>query len=198
MWGVNAATRKKTYLVDHHDGQEIARRRDEQSIEVMAHSRADPRAEGIQNDLSNNKEENTKGNVTKWPTVLQRAGDQQDLHTKVHSQLNRIEQVENHEKTNRVCRAQANSRLEGRQGDEEGDRKRYERADSQHPDTQRRTILVQLETNEPIDKQRCNHRTRKSILDSHKVWIRLTPRRNNTRIHHQREERQQHVQIEKG
>lgn len=164
----------------------------------MAHSCANPRAEGVQDDLSNNEEEDAKGDITKRPTVLQRAGNQQDLHTKVHSKLNRVKQVEDDEKSDGVRGAQANSRLKSRQRDEEGNGEGHKRADSQHPNTERGSIFVELEANKTIDKQCRNHCTGETILYRHKVRVRLRTGRHNTRVYHQREEGQQHVQVKEG
>lgn len=191
-WGL------ETYFVDHHHGEQVAHRRNQQAIKVVAHGCADARAECVQNNLAHDKEEDAKSNVAERPAVMQRPRHQQDLHADVDKQLDRIQHVENDKQANRVGRAQAHGRLEGRERDEERDGKRNQRADAQQPDRQRGSILVQLEADKAVDEEGRHDRAAQTILDGGKIRIRLTARGHDTRVDNERDEGQEHVEVEEG
>lgn len=164
----------------------------------MAHSCADFAAEGIKNDLSGDEKEDSKGNITQWPSVVQRSGHQKDLHAHVYEQLNGIQQIQDDKQADGVGWVQTSPSFESGERNEEADGKRNERANSHHPDREWRAILVQLEPDKPVDKQACYQRIAQTILYADKVGKRSAGRRNNSSINDQRDEGQEHVNVEEG
>lgn len=59
-----------TYLVDHHDSEEIANGCEKEPVKIMLYTFADLRREDIDNDLADDKEEDAKGDMAEWPAVL--------------------------------------------------------------------------------------------------------------------------------
>lgn len=78
-------------LVHHHDGEQVARGSEEETVEVVRDALADGRAEGVENNLAGDEEEDAEANVSQGPAVLQRARDQEDLHEHVDGQLDGVE-----------------------------------------------------------------------------------------------------------
>ena len=144
-------------LVHHHDGQQVARRGEEEAVHVVRHGVADGRAERVEDDLADDEEEDAEADVAQRPAVLQRARHQQDLQHHVHEELDRVQQVQDHEQSDGVGRAQTGPALEGGQGDQERDDEGGGRAESHHPQRQRCPILVQLEPDEAVDHEACDH-----------------------------------------
>lgn len=52
--------RAVTYLVDHHHSQQVADGGKEQAVHIVAHGVADLVAEGVQNHLAKDEEEDAK------------------------------------------------------------------------------------------------------------------------------------------
>lgn len=94
------------YLVNHHDSQQIAHSRKEQAVKVVANACTQLAADGVQDNLADDEEEDTEADVAEWPAVLQSAGDQQDLQDDVDEELDGVEQVEDDEQANSVRRTQ--------------------------------------------------------------------------------------------
>ena len=68
------------YLVYHHHRQKIADGCNEQTVQVVVDTRANRVAKDIEYHLPHNKEEDTKSNISKRPSILQRIDHQDDLH----------------------------------------------------------------------------------------------------------------------
>lgn len=137
----------------------------------MADCGTDGRAEGVEDDLTGDEEEDAKGNVTEGPSVLQRPDDQQNLQSDVDDELHAVEQVQDGEEADRVGRAQARPRLERGQRHEEGYDKGGEGAQPHHPQGQGSAILVQLEADEPVDHEAGDHGGGEAVLDGDEVWV---------------------------
>jgi hypothetical protein len=73
-----------TYLVDHHDGQEIAESSKEKSIQVMLDVVADDIAELVQEDLSDDEDQHAEGDMAERPAVIQCVRDQEELHGQIN------------------------------------------------------------------------------------------------------------------
>jgi hypothetical protein len=56
----NRRWRLEAYLVDHHDGKQIANGCEEETIDVVLYLVADGLAEDVEDDLTDDKEEDTK------------------------------------------------------------------------------------------------------------------------------------------
>lgn len=164
----------------------------------MANGDTNLAAECVENDLARHEEEDSKRNVSKRPSVAESPGDKQNLHDQVDEQLDRVEDVENDKETDRVRGSQARPALERRQRNEETNGKGNERANTHHPHRERRAILIQLKSHEAVDEQTCHQRTRQPILHAHKVRIRLTARRGDAGVDDERDEAEQHVQVEEA
>lgn len=187
-----------SYLVDHHDGQQVADCGKEQAVQVVAHGNANLGAESIENDLAGDKEEDAKSNVAQRPPVLQRPDDKQDLHANVDKELNSIEQVQHDKQTNGVGRTDARPSFESSQRDEEGNGKGHDGAEPQHPHGQRRAVLVQLEADEAIDQQTRHDGASQAILHAGKVRKGPAARRHDAGVDDEGDEGEQHVEVEKG
>lgn len=164
----------------------------------MANGDANLATECVENDLARHEEEDSKRNISKRPSVAESPGDKQNLHDQVDEQLDCVQDVENDEETDCIPGSQARPALERRQRNEETNGKGNERADAHHPHRQRRAILIQLEPHKAVDEQTRHQRTRQPILHAHKVRIRLTPRRGDTGVDDERDEAEQHVQVEEA
>lgn len=66
-------------FVHHHDTQEIANCGEEEAVEIVFHTSADLGREGVEGDLADNDEENTKRDIAKRPSVFERVEDEGDL-----------------------------------------------------------------------------------------------------------------------
>lgn len=142
-----------SYLVDHHNSQQVADRSEEKAVQVVLNSVADGGAEDIHDDLANDEEEDAKDNVTDWPAILERSKDQENLTSKVDGKADGVDDVGDHEDTDRVLVAQTSPVLEGEQGHSTADDEHGERTESEQPDREGGTVLVKLESDEAVDEQ---------------------------------------------
>ena len=81
------------YLVDHHNGKEIADCREEETVKVMLCIVANAVAKDVEDHLANDEEENTKGNVAERPSILKGVCHQDDLHDHVYEQADAVDQI---------------------------------------------------------------------------------------------------------
>jgi len=107
--------RTVTYFVDHHDSKEVAYSGKEESVEIVLHVMADGITKDIVDHLPDDEEKDTESNVTKWPPVLQRVRDEDDLHYHVDEQADTIDYVENHKKPDSIGRSKAGPSFERQQ-----------------------------------------------------------------------------------
>ena len=121
----------KSYLVDHHDGQEVADGGKDQAIHVVRDALADRLAKGVDDDLAHDKEEDAKGNVAEGPSLLEGSDDEKNLHDGVDGEEDCVENVENDKETDGVVGAQAAPVLESQDADDKGDGEDGGRADSE-------------------------------------------------------------------
>ncbi|KAH6603697.1 hypothetical protein Trco_008472 [Trichoderma cornu-damae] len=182
----------------HHDSQQVAHGGKEQAVQIVAHGDANLGAESIENDLPGDEEEDAKGDVAQGPPVLQRPNHKQDLHADVDEQLDGVEQIQDDEEPDGVGRTKPGPSLEGRQRDEEGDGKGNERAEPQHPHGERRAILVQLESDEAVDEQTRHDGAGQAVLHAGEVRERPAARGHDPGIDDERDEGEQHVQVEEA
>lgn len=131
----------------------------------MADGGANLCADGIQNDLADNEEEDTKGNVAQRPAVLQGSNDKKNLEGDVDEKLDGVKQVEYDEQSDGVGGAEACPRLEGRKRNQETDGKCYDAAYTEKPDGKRGAVFVQLESNKAVDQQASDECRRQAVLD---------------------------------
>lgn len=113
----------RTYLVDHHDRQQITDCCKEQPIQVMLDVLADPPAEGVKDHLADDEEEDPKGDMPEWPPILQRIYHQNDLHHHIDEQLDPVDQIQHDKQSCRVHRAEPRPPLESEQTDGKRDDK---------------------------------------------------------------------------
>lgn len=67
----------KAYLVDHHDGKQVAECGKEKSVKVVLNVIANGVAEPVQDDLSADENQHTEADVTQRPAVLEGVHHQQ-------------------------------------------------------------------------------------------------------------------------
>jgi hypothetical protein len=80
-----------TYLVDHHDSQEITESSEEETVQVMLDVVADDIAKLIQEDLSDDEDQHTEGDVSERPAVIQCVRNQEQLHSQVYRNADGIQ-----------------------------------------------------------------------------------------------------------
>ena len=94
-----------TYLVNHHDRQEVTKGGEEQAIQIMLNLVTDGVAESIKKDLTDDKNNDSKTNVTKRPAILKCIHSKQKLHDQVYHYANGVQDVEDHEQADGIGRA---------------------------------------------------------------------------------------------
>lgn len=164
----------------------------------MADGHAQLGGKGVEHNLTGNKEKDTKGNVAQGPAVLEGAGDEEHLHDHVDKQLHGVEQVEDDKQANGVGGREAGPAHKGANGDEKGNGKGNERAGAQQPHGQRGAVLVELEADEAVDEQAGDEGAGQTTLQGGKVRIRRGAGRDDTGVDNEREEGEQHVEVEEG
>ena len=75
-------------LVDHHDAQEHAKRKEKETIDVMFDGVADRDAEGEQDDLSNGEEGGAEYDISDGPAVFEGSEDENELGDDVNDGAN--------------------------------------------------------------------------------------------------------------
>ncbi len=58
-----------TYLVHHHNGQQITDGSKEQPVQIMLHILTDLLAESVEDDLTDHEEEDPKRDITQRPAI---------------------------------------------------------------------------------------------------------------------------------
>lgn len=84
---------RSSYLVDHHNCKKVTNGSKNETIHVVSDSFADGLAECINEDLTNNEEEDAKGNVAQGPSVLECSNNEQDLHDNIYGEEDGAEDV---------------------------------------------------------------------------------------------------------
>lgn len=103
---------------------------------------ADWSAEYVKDDLPDNEHENSKEDVTQWPSLLQSAQNEYKLHDHVDSQEDSAEDVDHDEHSNCVFWTKACDILECQDTNREADEKHDEGADSEKPDRESGAVFV--------------------------------------------------------
>ena len=114
---------------------------------------ADLVAKDIQDHLPDDEEEDPEEDMQQRPAVLQRVGDENDLHDGVDEEEDAIEEIQHDEQAHRVRGAEPGFALEGQDRDGERDEEHADGAAAQQPDGLPRAVLVQLEADEAVDEQ---------------------------------------------
>ena len=185
-------------LVDHHYAEQVRDGGEKDSVEIVLNAVADFGAEDIQQDLTDDEEENTKGDVSEGPSFLQCADDQEDLHNDVDKDENGAEDVDHDEQSDCVCWAHSANALEGEDADRKADQEHDGRADSEQPDGQGRAVLVQLESDEAVDHQADAGRRSESVLYGNEIWKGARSRRHDTAVEEKRDDGEEEVKVEEG
>lgn len=160
---------------------------------------ADARGKDVEDDLSDDKEEHSKGNVAERPAVLQRVDDEEDLHDEVDPDADSVDDVQDDKQPDRVCRSKTTPALERHERHGKGNDKHAEGAQSEQPHAQRRSILVELEADEPVDQQTRAQRARQAGLYRDKIGIHASrARRDDACVEDQTEDGEKHVDVEEG
>lgn len=159
---------------------------------------ADDIAQNVQDDLANDEEEDAERNVAQWPAVLQCANDEDDLADNVDEEEDGVHDVGDNEDSDRVLGVETSPVLEGEEGDSAANNEHAKRAESQQPDGKCCAILVQLESNEAIDQQTGAEGRNETVLSGGEVRIWSRPGCGNAGIKDERNDGQEHVDIEEG
>ena len=174
--------REYAYLVDHHDCEEVAHSGKYKAVHIVGNTLTYCLAEGVDENLANNEEEDAKGNVTQRPSVLESSHNEQDLHDDVDCEEYGTEDVEDDEEADGVVRTQPGPALESQDADDKSDGEHGGRADSEKPDTQECTIFVQLEADETGNHEGDASGGSEAILHSNEPGISARARRDDTAV----------------
>lgn len=185
-----------TNLVDHHNREQVADSRKEQAVEVVLDTVADNVAEDVQNDLSNNEEEYTEDDVAQRPAVLQCAQDENDLADEVDEEKDGVDNVCDNKDADGVLSVQTSPVLEGEEGDGAANDEHAEGGQSQQPDRQCCSVLVQLETDKSVDQQAGAQRGDETILCGGEVWVCGRTRRSDAGIENKRNNGEEEIDVE--
>lgn len=189
---------KNAYLVHHHNTKKVTHGCQEKTVKVVTNGSADLAAECIHEHLARNEKENTKGNISKRPTVLESSSHQKDLHGNVNKQLGGVQEVQHNEKADSVCGTKTSPALERGERNKEANGECDEGANAQHPHGHRRAILVKLKPDETVDQQASDGRTAKTVLDADKIRVRITAGRHDTGVDDEGYAGEEHVQVEEA
>ena len=141
-------------LVNHHDGQEVTNSREEQPVHVVLDTFADWCAQDVENDLTHNEHENSEKYVSQWPSLLQCADNEEELHDEENREKDGAEDVDHNDHADRVLRTETTDVFEGQNADCEADQKQDKGADSKKPDGKCRAIFVKLKADKSTDHER--------------------------------------------
>lgn len=188
----------KAYLVNHHDSKKVAHGGKEQTVHVVLDALTNVRVEDVEDKLTNDEEEDAKGNVPQRPPVLQSTHDKQDLHDQIDTDEDGVQDVEDDKEANGICGTQCSPALESGQTDEESDGEHEDGADAQQPDGEEGAVFVQLEPDEAVDHEADAERRREAILDGDKVGVGVGSGRDHAAIEDQRGDGEEKVEIEEG
>jgi hypothetical protein len=119
----------------------------------MLNTITDSVAKDVQDDLPDNKEENAKDDIAHRPAVFERAKNKDDLADKVDEEEDGVDNVCNHEDADGVLSIQTGPVLECEEGDGTANDEHAKGGQTQQPNGQCGTILVQLEAYETVDQQ---------------------------------------------
>lgn len=140
-----------TNLVDHHDRKQVTDCRKEQAVEVVLNTITDGVTKDVQDDLSNNEEEDAKDDVAHGPAVFKRAKNEDNLADEVDEEEDGVHDVCDHEDADGVLGIKTGPVFESEEGNGAADNEHAERSQSQQPDRQGGTVLVQLKSHETVD-----------------------------------------------
>ena len=93
----------RAYLVNHHDSQQIAKRRKECSIQIVLCCFADFFSEDIKDELAHGEDQAAKANVDERPTIVQGVCHKHHLQHYVHHDAQRIHNIQHNEQPHCVC-----------------------------------------------------------------------------------------------
>lgn len=191
-----AGSTKKTYLINRHNSEQIAHGREEKPVQIMLHFLADGITEAVQKDLAGNEDQDPRDDTAHGPPALERVCDQQQLHDNKDGNADGVQNVEHDEQADGVGRAEAAPPLEGEEGDDERDGEHGHGREAQQPDGERRSVLVQLEPDEPVDEEACAQRGGQAVLDGDEVRERAAARGHNAGVDDERANGEGHVDVE--
>ena len=112
---------------------------------------ADGVAEDVQDDLADDEEEDAEDDVAERPAVLECAHDEDDLADEVDEEEDGVHDVCDHEDADGVLGIKTGPVFESEEGNGAADNEHAERSQSQQPDRQGGTVLVQRKSHETVD-----------------------------------------------
>lgn len=185
-----------TNLVDHHHCKQIADGSEEKTIEIVLNTVTDGVAEDVQDDLTDDEEEDTKDDVTHRPAVLKCAENEDDLADKVDKQEDGVDNICDDKDADRVLSIQTGPVLEREEGDCATNDEHGKGGQSQQPDRECCSILVQLETHETVDQQAGAERGNKAVLHGGEVRVRSRSRRSDACVENEGDNGEEEVDVE--
>lgn len=156
---------------------------------------ADRISKSIQDHLPSDENEQTKGNVAKRPPVFEGVHHQEKLHNEVYREAYGVDNVQDDEQCNGVRRAKAAPRFKGEDRDQEGYGEHDRRGRPKKPNRQSSAILIELESDEPVDEKTCTQRRGQAVLDRDEPGKRAASRRDDACVNDQRANGESHVDV---
>jgi hypothetical protein len=162
---------RKTNLVDHHDAKQVTDGSKEQSIEIVIKLVANLLGECIQNDLTYGKEEDSKYNITQWPSILQGSHDQQNLTDNIDRDKQGIKNIQQYEQARCLGWVQTSIAVEGKESNHSSDDEHDCASTTEEPYGERGTIFVDLVANETVDEETYAKSRDEAALDGDEVRV---------------------------
>lgn len=154
--------------------------------------------ENVQDNLTNNKEKYTNQNCTQWPVQIQGKYNQDDLRNNVNGQEQGIDDKRNNKQRFSLVVVQLRPpAFKGNNADQEVTGKPPKQDSPQAPHRSPRSVLPELETQDPVVQYTYADTGSKPHLQRDKIRIRWRRRWTNTTINHQRRNNQPYAEIEK-
>ena len=128
-------------------------------------------AEDVQNNLTNDKEANSKGNISERPSILERIRDQYNLHDHIHQKTNTIDKIQNHKQPNRLRRSETHLIHKRQDRHRARDEEHSDGATAQQPYRLRGSVFIQLKADETVDEQTGAKRRGEAVLHRDEVRV---------------------------
>ena len=135
----------------------------------MLRAVADGIAKDVKDDLANDEEKDTKGDIAQRPSVIECTKNEQDLTRRIYEETYGVHNVRDDEDANGVLRVHSSPALESKERDGAAYDEHGERRQSQQPYRKSCAILIELEADKAVYEQTCAQGRGKPVLRSSEV-----------------------------
>ena len=116
---------------------------------------ADFVSNGVEDHLTDDEDEDAKGDVDEWPAVLEGICDEDDLHDDVDKEAQGVEEIKDHEETERVERSEPTFVFESKDADAAAEDEHPDGCAAEEPNGHSGAVFVELEADKAIDEEGC-------------------------------------------